>query len=157
MNSTRTLDYMKKAVLILCSAIAISLITAPWLVYSYSLSLLDTLPSKPQHAIVTDSQLSQQWAAAEKFVAKNKVGKITPYWNYTWLFAAISNNVLSNKHIDPYTRISAMASEIAIHHMKATNVKTDSTFRWHMLHANLSIWLQRNWEAKEILVKYKNL
>lgn len=148
---------MKRAVLIIFAVTAVTLIIAPWIIYSYSLSLLDPLPSKPQHTFVTKSQLSEQWAAAEKNVAVNKAGNVTPYWHYTWLIAAISNNTFSEKHIDPYNYISAMASEIAIHHMNEIDANAESTFWWHMLHANLSIWLQRNWEPKEILTKYKNL
>ena len=148
---------MKRAVIIIVSVITVSLIAAPWLVYNYSLSLLDTLPSVPQLTTVTKSRLSQQWIATEKYVTEDNVGKITPYWNYTWLVASIANSAFSDKLVDPYTSISAMASEIAIHHMQQTEVKTTSTFWWHVLHANLSIWLQRNWEPKEILTKYKNL
>ena len=147
----------KKPAIIIIALFAALLILAPLAIYSYSLSLLDTMPAEPQSITLTKEQLSEQWASIEPNVTLNSVSNITPYWIYTWLIAAVLNDALSLKYIDPYDSISAMASEIAIHHMRETNVKINGRFWWHMVHANLGIWLQRNWEPKEILVKYNYL
>ena len=147
----------KKPTIIIITLFTALLILAPLAVYNYSLSLLDTMPAEPQSFTLTKEQLSEQWATIEPNVTLNSVGNITPYWIYTWLIAAILNDALSLKYIDPYDSISAMASEIAIHHMRESNVNIDGRFWWHMVHANLGIWLQRNWEPEEILVKYNYL
>lgn len=147
----------KRAVLIFIVLTAVLLITAPLVVYSYSLSLLNTMPSKPQNITVTKEQLSEQWVAIEQNVTLENVNNITPYWIYIWYVADVINDSFSRKKLDPYDSISAMTSEIAIHHMRETEVKTNGMLWWHLLHANLGIWLQRNWEPEEILVKYKTL
>ena len=147
----------KRVVLIFIVLTAVVLFSTPLLVYSYSLSLLNTMPSKPQNISVTKEQLSEQWIAIERYVAVEKVDDITPYWMYTWLVGAIINDSFSPKKLDSYDNISAMASEIAIHHMRETEVKANGVLWWNVLHANLSIWLQRNWHPEEILVKYKTL
>lgn len=147
----------KRAVLIFIVLAAVLLISAPLVVYSYSLSLLNTMPAKPQNITVTKEQLSEQWVAIERYVALEKVNNITPYWIYTWLVGAIINDSFLHKKLDSYDNISAMASEIAIHHMRETEVKANSVWWWNVLHANLCIWLQRNWQPDEILVKYKTL
>lgn len=146
----------KRTILIIILFITL-LITAPLAVYSFSLSLLDTMPSKPQNITVTKEQLAEQWMRTEPTVKLENVANISPYWIYYWLVANIFNNEYSDKKLDPYDNISAMASEIAIHHMRESKVKEDSMLWWHLLHSNLAIWLQRNWRAEEILIKYQTL
>ena len=147
----------KRIVLLIVVLIVLLLITIPLAIYSYSLSMLDSMPLRPQNITVTNTQLIEQWAVIEPKVALEKVGSITPYWIYTWRIATFLNDPFSSKNLDPYDRISAMASEIAIHHMKETKVGTNSKLWWQLLHANLAIWLQRNWLPSEILIKYKTL
>ncbi len=148
---------IKKAILILIMLVVILLITTPLAIYKYSLSLLNTMPSKPVNITMTQEQLVDQWWAIEREIAIEDVNNITPYWFYIWLIAVIMDDFFSYKTIDPYDSISAMASEIAIHHMRTTETKTNGILWWNLLHANLCIWLQRNWLPEEILVKYYEL
>ncbi|MFC3153171.1 hypothetical protein ACFOEK_19185 [Litoribrevibacter euphylliae] len=86
-----------------------------------------------------------------------RYSQITPYWVYDWLVAAVLHDYLGINKSDPYSKISIMASSIAIHHMLmgSTMDKPSGNLWWHLLHVSLGIYIQRNWSAKDIVVKYR--
>jgi hypothetical protein len=138
---------------VLVSAI---LIAMPLVTYNHALSLLDSMPSKSVKLNITNDELKKQWSQNEPNAQLVEVHNITPFWFYKWLSVAVFSDLLSVKGLDPYTNASLMASQIAITHMRQVSAikNTKGMTWWHLLHASLGIYIQRNWSATEILSKY---
>ncbi len=130
------------------------LLALPLAVYKHTLSLLDKMPSKPE-VYLTQQKVDELWALHE--ICKPKeCASISPYWVYRWLFVATINDNLTPMDLNAaYRNVSKMASQIAISHMRQGHFSKVKTLWWHLTHAYLGIWLQRNWSAKEIAAKYK--
>jgi hypothetical protein len=91
----------------------------------------------------------------EKDAVLSKIDKVTPYWLYHWLIMAIANDYFSYHKIpNPYEKMSIMASTVAITHMSAGNFSGRKMLQWHITHACLGIWIQRNWPVKAIASRY---
>ncbi|MEN8219377.1 MAG: hypothetical protein ABFS56_24080 [Pseudomonadota bacterium] len=144
---------MFKKITIIAMALVVAIIIIPPALYFYTLSMLEGMPVRPSNISLTQAQLNELWENNEKYSSVSDIGSITPYWIYKWLIPVMVNDYFSYSGIDPYKNMSRMASAIAIHHMRTNQVKTKGMGWWHLLHVNLSIWLQRHWTPKEIAIK----
>lgn len=150
---------MKKFLSILLSLLLLTILGLPIYIYTDSLSKLNSFPEKPYPIDMNDDQLVNQWANHEKKATIKNYDSITPFWLYKWLGMAILHDYFHIKSFDAYTNVSSMAGQIAITHMrKSTSLKHRLKMSdWHILHISLSIYIQRNWSAKEILAKYNEI
>ncbi|MDO6677104.1 hypothetical protein [Shewanella sp. 4_MG-2023] len=150
---------IKKIAILLLVLVSAILIAVPLVTYNHALSLLDSMPSKAIELNITNDELQKQWSQNEPNVQLIEVHNITPFWFYKWLSVAVLNDFLSVKGLDPHTNSSLMASQIAITHMRQISAinNTKGMTWWHLLHASLSIYIQRNWSATEILAKYNEI
>ncbi|CAA0123354.1 Uncharacterised protein [BD1-7 clade bacterium] len=148
---------LRKIVLTVCSLFLALIIGLPLYVYNESLSLLTIYPEPIAETNISNQEISAYWKEHEPKVDQVKYSQITPYWIYDWLAAAVLHDHLGINKTDPYSKVSIMASRIAIHHMRmgATTNKPSGMLWWHILHVSLGIYIQRNWSAKEIVVKYR--
>ena len=131
-------------------------IALPPLTYNYALSLLDVMLEKAEVITISEKELKDRWAENEPKASLLHFNSITPYWFYKWIVAATVSDSMSRFNIDPYQNASLMASKIAITHMRDTSAdkNTNGMLWWHILHGSLSIYIQRNWTAEEIVIKY---
>ncbi len=149
---------IKKILGIVIIIIVLFIILLPIFVYYNALSYIDNYPQKVSSSI-TETDFEKKWELYEPNIDIDEFHKLTPYWMYKWLMGGILS--CSNENINefPFTDMSIMASKIAIYHMRETNVveNTKVSATWHVVHMNLSIWIQRNWNKKEILSYYENI
>jgi hypothetical protein len=125
----------------------------PLALYQYTVSLLEKMPEK-SNVKLSDIQSDEVWMSQEK-CSVEECASITPYWIYKWLAVALVNDLITFKDSEaPYDNVSNMCSKIAIQHLRQSHFKAKGMLWWHLTHANLSIWLQRNWSANEISSKY---
>ena len=136
------------------SILLISLLAvAPLALYSYTLGLLSEMPKYSTQEL-SEKEASEMWVSNEH-CTPSQCSSITPYWIYRWLFGAVTNDLVTPVETGAiYSNVSKMASQVAIYHMRQGHVKDKGMGWWHLTHINLSIWLQRNWEAKYIAAKF---
>jgi len=144
---------LKKIVITILLLVFVIVIAVPPLTYNYALSLIDDMPDKSEVIIISEKEI---WAENEPKANRLNFNSITPYWFYKWLVSAAISDSLLWGNIDPYQNCSLMASKIAITHMRdtAADKKTNGMLWWHILHSSLSVYIQRNWTAEEIAIKY---
>jgi hypothetical protein len=148
---------LRKIVLTSLCIVLAALIAWPLYTYNKALSLLNSYPEPLENSVITEIEVKSYWDENEPKASIDNFQNITPYWYYHWLSAAIAGDFLGIKGIDPYSNSSIMASQIAIRHMrgKSNTKNTKGMLWWHLLHASLGIHIQRNWSAKDIVVKYR--
>ncbi len=132
------------------------LLALPLVAYKHTLSLLDEMPNKSD-IILTQQEIDVIWSSNETCSTK-ECESISPYWVYRWILVATINDYVMP--IEPnlaYSNVSKMASQIAISHMRQGHIKRVKMLWWHMTHAFLGIWIQRNWSANEITTKYQGI
>ena len=130
------------------------LLIVPLALYQHSIGLLDTMPTKAETELPKE-EADKLWAANEDF-KPDECASITPYWLYRWLVVAIINDYITRMQVNSaYSNVSKMASRIAIYHMRQGHFHGKGMLWWHITHAFLGIWLQRNWSTSEIVAKYK--
>jgi hypothetical protein len=147
---------LRKVFLTILFFVLLTLICWPLYTYNRALSLLHSYPQKVLLNELNQQDINRLWQANEPKSNIESFQNISPYWLYHWLLAAVAGDYLGLKNIDPYKNMSVMASQIAINHMNETSVQknTKSMLWWHLLHASLSIHIQRNWSAQQIVAKY---
>jgi hypothetical protein len=147
---TKTKKAILYLIIILTVLSLIFLIAMPLFLYNYGLSSLSEMP-KAQKTSISKKELVKQWNKIEKNVSIEELGSITPYWIYKLPFTHIFG-------INPYKNSSRMASIVAINYMRTLQDKTHKGIRfWHIVHASLSIWIQRNWTAEQIVEEYNRV
>ena len=146
----------RKIIFSILTILSLAFISWPLLTYNKALSLLESYPEKNISVNLNQEEVEALWKKIEPQASIGSYQNITPYWYYQWLSTAIASDYLCFKNLDPSKNMSVMASQIAINHMRVTSVHkhTKGMLWWHLLHASLSIHIQRNWSAKEIVEKY---
>ena len=138
------------------TGIFIVVLSAPLIVYQHALGLVDGFPQK-SNLPLSEGEAAELWGAKEK-CKPEQCASITPYWIYRWLSMAIINdNIYQIDTNVPYQNVSVMASRVAITYMREGHFKGKGMLWWHLTHACLGIWVQRNWSANEIASKYKQI
>lgn len=148
---------IRKLSLAVCGILFLVFLLSPWYLYHRSLSLLISYPEPTVVSDLSQSELEAYWKTIEPKADIESLGSSTPYWFYSWLVAAISNDYFDFQIVDPYAQASVMTSQIALNHMSSgvrSNAKHSMLWR-HLLHASLSIYIQRSWSAKEIVNTHK--
>jgi hypothetical protein len=137
-------------------ALVVLLMIAPLALYQHAIGLIDQLPQKPTY-LLSEREAAELWASKEK-CKPEECASITPYWAYRWLLVAVVNDYVHPIGADSlYQNASKMAGVIAITHMRNGHFKGKRMLWWHITHACLGIWVQRNWTANEIATKYSQI
>lgn len=146
---------MKKILIIICAAVFVIIAALPWIVYSYSLSLVQGRPT-PTNTMLSTDELDKVWDDNEKDLHKANLGDITPHWFYKFLIYGFANDSLgikiTEKQISAGT--SRMASFIALCYLRDGNFKGKGMLWWHISNASLGIWLQRNWSPEQLAASF---
>lgn len=119
---------------------------APLISYQFHLSLIGAMPQKPKSSQIEKSAFKEDWASIEPNLSAENVDDITPYWIYRWLL-----------NLNPYKYSSVTAYQVSLHYLRESDIHSKvkgGMLRWHLMVASLSIWLQRNWAAEELLAKH---
>jgi len=90
--------------------------------------------------------------AQEVSLSRDRLRDITPYWFYHWLICAFELKKCSESEL--YENMSRMASYIALSYLRDGHFKGRGMGQWHLGHANLSVWVQRNMSPEEIVATY---
>jgi hypothetical protein len=145
---------IRKILVWLMAGVLLILLIVPLILYEHSMRLLDEMPDKPK-ILLAQQETDELWASQE-VCEPEECASITPYWIHRWLVVAIINDYITPMELNAvYENVSKMASQIAIHHMREGHFKGRGMLWWHLTHAYLGIWLQRNWSIKEIATKYR--
>jgi len=152
MQTTKLRKYGKTFVWLMIGVLFILLI-APLVLYQHSMRLIDTMPVKAE-ASLTRQEIDKLWATRED-CNPEECASITPYWLYRFLMDALIKEFTTLEEPNAACgNLSKMASRIAVNHLRQSHLKRKQMLWWHLTHAFLSIWLQRNWTAGEIAEKY---
>lgn len=155
MPKRKHLIIKSKLLWLVVSALLIVLI-APLALYKHAIGLVESMPEKPA-ILLSQEKVLELWALKET-CKPEECASITPYWIYRWLLAAVINDYVASVEVElPYRNISRMASQISIDHMRIGNFNGKGMLWWHLTHACLGIWVQRNWGAMEIATKYSSI
>lgn len=147
---------IRKIAVITSSLLVLLVALAPLALYSYTLSSLNQMPKRSTQELSAE-KVSEMWAVKET-CTYSKCSSITPYWIYRMLFGAAINDFVTP--IDEnaiYGNVSLMASEVAIEHIRQGDLEKEGMVWWHLKYTNLGIWIQRNWDAKDIAEKYNEI
>ena len=134
-----------------CVFFAAFIIVLPWVVYWYSLSLVEGRPV-PASTQMTTAELRRVWSENEDGLSEEKLDKITPYWFYNFLFCGYGLKQCSMKEIKRNS--SNMASFVAIWYLRDDHYKGRGMLWWHIAGTSLGIWLQRNWSPEQLAASY---
>jgi len=131
------------------------IIVLPWVVYWYSLSLVEGRPAPASNRLTT-AEVRRVWAENERYLKKENLDQITPYWFYKFMVYATANDSLgieiAGKRISEGT--SQMAGFVAIWYLRDGHFKGRRMLWWHISGMSLSIWLQRNWSPEQLAASY---
>jgi hypothetical protein len=146
---------IKRILIIINAAVFVIIAAIPWIVYSYSLSLVQGRPIPTKTMLSTDD-LDRVWNENEKDLHKENLGDITPYWFYKFIIYGFANDSLgikiTEKQISSGT--SHMAGFIALWYLRDGNFKGKGMLWWHISGASLGIWLQRNWSSEQLAASF---
>jgi hypothetical protein len=141
--------------MIIFAAILVIIATLPWIVYSYSLSLIEGRPS-PMNTILSTEELDSVWGENEKDLSKKNLGDITPYWFYKFFVYGAANDSLGIKITEKQMSAgtSHMAGFLALWYLRDGNFNGKGMLWRHIAGASLGMWLQRNWSPEQLAASY---
>lgn len=147
---------LKVAIAGLMMLIILTFLALPPALYFYTIDLVDVMPEKP-NVLLSQGEVSRLWRENER-CSHEVCSSTTPYWINRWLITAlISDNLYKISPDRLQENTSVMASKIALTHMRSGHFKGSGMLWWHLTHAFLGIWVQRNWEENEIASKYAKI
>ena len=134
---------------------ALIVLMIPPALYVYTTrTMIDEVPIKESNKL-GDNDVLEEWKSIEKCLPED-CASITPYWIYRWAAMAIINDSINPlDSFNAYANVSKMAGAVAIHWMRSGHFKGQGMGWWHLTHALLGIYIQRNWKANEIVLSYK--
>ncbi len=143
--------YVRKILIGSFLAAAVLVAILPWLVYAYSLTLIDGRPDRPIKLLDND-EMEKIWKDSENNLTESNLGKISPYWYYKFL--ACASGMITCSEDDLMHNNSRMASFVALWYLRESHYKGKGALWSHISAASLSIWLQRNWSPRELASSY---
>ena len=145
----------RKVLFTTCLLLVVAIAALPWIVYSYSLSLVEGRPT-PRDTRLSTIELNRVWSANERELARENLGDINPYWFYKFLAYSLANDNLGIKITDKQLMAgtSRMAGFVAIWYLRDGKFKGKGMLWWHIANISLGMWLQRNWSPEQLTASY---
>ena len=136
---------MKKVSILIVIIILVGAAASPWGLYAVALANINGRPVAPQSANLSETESKRVWAELKEH-GPIMVEKFTPY-RYVPILWDGSNEQRPGERL---------ASFIALDY-NHTNIKDRRALSWHFSGAALTIWLTRNWEKEQLLIRAKEI
>jgi hypothetical protein len=146
---------IKKILIVISLFVLVMIAVLPWIVYSYSLSLVEGRPTPPSTNLSVD-ELNRVWNENERDLRKEDLADVTPYWIYKFIVYSFANDSLGIEITDKQLTagMSNMAGFVSIWYLRDEHFRGKGMLWWHITHTSLGIWLQRNWSPEELTTSY---
>lgn len=140
------LRYALRITLVLLALAALVALLGPWALYWYGLSNIRALPQAP-----TITLTSEQRAAVLREFRMHDVAE--PFLKTPWhYYSHILESERSLDNVRARMQADGMANFV-VREYNQHSLKASHTLMWHISGAALTIWLNRNWTAEQILTQ----